>query len=141
MIYGAPTGNQTEFAFASGYTVGYLDVYLNGARLISPTDYSAPDGSNVTLTVAAINGDVLEFVAYKAFNIGNVTNAGGNFTVSNNLTVGGTLSGNGSGLTGVSASSIASDNLTQGDAAVTLSTSSGAVNITPAAGSAIVLDG
>ena len=86
----APTGSQTAFAFASGYTVGYLDVYLNGARLISPTDYSAPDGSNVTLTVAAINGDVLEFVAYKAFNIGNVTNAGGSFSVGNNLTVGGT---------------------------------------------------
>ena len=86
----APTGSQTAFAFTSGYTVGYLDVYLNGARLISPTDYSAPDGSNVTLTVAAINGDVLELVAYKAFNIGNVTNAGGNFNVGQNLTVGGT---------------------------------------------------
>ena len=86
----APTGNQTEFAFASGYTVGYLDVYLNGARLISPTDYSASDGSNVTLTVAAINGDVVELVAYKAFNLGNVSTAGGNFTVGNNLTVGGT---------------------------------------------------
>ena len=51
------------------------------------------------------------------------------------------FSGDGSNLTGVSAGSLASDNLTQGDAAVTLSTSSGAVNITPAAGSAIVLDG
>ena len=86
----APTGNQTEFAFAAGYTVGYLDVYINGARLISPTDYIAPDGSNVTLTVAAINGDVVELVAYKAFNLGNVTNAGGNFNVGQNLTVGGT---------------------------------------------------
>jgi len=86
----APTGSQTDFAFASGYTVGYLDVYFNGVRLISPTDYSAPDGSNVTLTVAAINGDVVELVAYKAFNLGNVTNAGGNFNVGQNLTVGGT---------------------------------------------------
>ena len=51
------------------------------------------------------------------------------------------FSGDGSSLTGVAAGSLASDNLTQGDAAVTLSTSSGAVNITPAAGSAIVLDG
>ena len=65
----------------------------------------------------------------------------GNVTTSGNLAVSGTLSGNGSGLTGVSAGSLASDNLTQGDAAVTLSTSSGAVNITPASGSAIVLDG
>ncbi len=86
----APTGNQTEFAFAAGYTVGYLDVYINGARLISPTDYSATDGSNVTLTTAAINGDVLEFVAYKAFNLGTISSAGGNFTVGQNLTVNGT---------------------------------------------------
>ena len=67
--------------------------------------------------------------------------ANGALTTSGNLAVGGTLSGDGSGLTGVSASSLASDNLTQGDAAVTLSTSSGAVNITPASGSSIVLDG
>ena len=87
----APTGNQTVFTFAAGYTVGYLDVYLNGARLISITDYSATDGSTVTLTAAAINGDVLEFVAYKAFNLGNVTTAGGNFSVGNDLTVGGDI--------------------------------------------------
>ena len=86
----APTGNQTVFTFAAGYTVGYLDVYLNGARLISLTDYTASDGSTVTLTTAAINGDVLEFVAYKAFNLGNVTTAGGNFTVGQNIVVGGT---------------------------------------------------
>ena len=88
--YYSVTSNQTEFAFAAGYTVGYLDVYLNGARLISPTDYSAADGGTITLTVAAINGDVVELVAYKAFNVGNVSNAGGNFNVGQNLTVGGT---------------------------------------------------
>ena len=29
-----PTGIQTNFTFASGYDPGYIDVYLNGARLI-----------------------------------------------------------------------------------------------------------
>ena len=67
--------------------------------------------------------------------------ANGALSTSGNLAVGGTLSGDGSGLTGVPAGSLASDNLSQGDAAVTLSTSSGAVNIIPASGSAIVLDG
>ena len=47
----------------------------------------------------------------------------------------------GSGITGVSASSIKSDDITAGDAAVTISTSTGAINLTPADGSAIVLDG
>ncbi len=85
-----PGDSQTDFAFSAGYTVGYLDVYLNGIRLVSPNDYSATDGSNVGLTTYAIAGDTLELVAYKAFNVGNVTNAGGNFNVGQNLTVNGT---------------------------------------------------
>ena len=52
-----------------------------------------------------------------------------------------TLTGDGSGITGVSASSIKSDDITAGDAAVTISTSTGAINLTPADGSAVVLDG
>ena len=88
--YYTAAGIQTDFSFSAGYTVGYLDVYLNGIRLISPNDYSATDGSNVGLTTYAVAGDTLELVAYKAFNVGNVTNAGGNFNVAQNLTVGGT---------------------------------------------------
>jgi len=87
--YYTAAGIQTDFSFSAGYTVGYLDVYLNGIRLISPNDYSATDGSNVGLTTYAIAGDTLELVAYKAFNVGNVSNAGGNFNVGQNLTVGG----------------------------------------------------
>ena len=82
-----PTGVQTDFTFASGYTPGYMDVYINGSRLIHPDDYSASDGSTVGLTTAATNGDVLELVAYKAFNVGNVETAGGSFSVGQNLTV------------------------------------------------------
>ena len=88
-----PTGVQTDFTFSSGYTPGYIDVYLNGSRLIVASDYTATDGSVVGLTSAAGNGDVLECVAYKAFNLGNVTNATGNFTVGGNLTVNGTTTG------------------------------------------------
>ena len=83
----APTGIQTDFTFDSTYTPGYLDVYINGARLVYPTDYSASDGSTVGLTTHAISGDSLELVAYKAFNVGSVEDAPGNFTVGGNLTV------------------------------------------------------
>ena len=83
----APTGIQTDFTFDATYTPGYLDAYLNGVRLIYPTDYSASDGSTVGLTTHAINGDTLELVAYKAFNVGSVETANGNFTVGGNLTV------------------------------------------------------
>jgi hypothetical protein len=76
-----PTGITTNFTFASGYEVGYVDAYLNGARLIEGDDYTATDGSVVGLTTHAINGDVLELVAYKAFNLANVTGANGDFIV------------------------------------------------------------
>ena len=82
-----PSGVQTNFTFASGYTPGYLDAYLNGIRLISAQDYTATGGSVVGLTSAAQNGDVLELVAYKAFNVGNVSNATGNFDVGGALSV------------------------------------------------------
>ena len=85
-----PTGVQTDFTFSSGYDPGYLDVYLNGSRLIVASDYTATDGSVVGLTSYAENGDVLEFVAYKAFNLGSINNAAGNFTVGGDLTVEGT---------------------------------------------------
>ena len=64
-----PTGVTTNFTFASGYTVGYLDLYLNGSRLIEGPDYAATDGVTISLISAAQNGDVLEGVAYKAFNL------------------------------------------------------------------------
>jgi hypothetical protein len=97
----SPTGVQTDFAFASGYTVGLIDAYLNGVKLIEANDYTASDGSNVGLTTAAIVGDTLELVAYKAFNLGFVDTASGNFNVTQNLTVGGnaTFSGTVTGAT------------------------------------------
>lgn len=66
-----PTGVTTDFTFASGYTVGYLDLYLNGSRLIEGSDYAATDGATISLISPATNGDVLEGVAYKAFNLAN----------------------------------------------------------------------
>ena len=96
-----PTGVQTNFTFTSGYTVGYLDVYINGARQINASDYTASDGSTVGLTTYATSGDVLELVAYKAFNVGDVSSTPGNFSVGADLTVTGTISGDGSGLTGL----------------------------------------
>jgi len=106
-----PTGVQTNFTFTSGYTVGYLDVYINGARQINASDYTATDGSTVGLTTYATSGDVLELVAYKAFNLASVSSAAGDFSVGGDLTVsgtsnvgvvtGGTYYGDGSNLSGV----------------------------------------
>ena len=112
------TGITTTFTFASGYTVGYLDVFLNGAKQIEGQDYDANNGSTFDISGGGVtNGDIIEAVAYKAFNVSNVKDAPGDFTVGNNLTVVGhttatqavytgvvtasSFSGDGSALTGV----------------------------------------
>ena len=101
----SPTGITTDFTFAAGYTPGNVDVYLNGIRLVYPTDYSAGNGSTVGLTSAAASGDSLEIVAYKAFNLGSVKEAPGNFdvtgdqTVTGSLTVSGNITGSGTSIT------------------------------------------
>ena len=98
-----PSGVQTNFTFASGYDPGYIDAYLNGVRLVRSSDYSASNGSTVGLTSAAQNGDILELVAYKAFNLAAVTDATGNFTVGSDISVGGDASVGGElSVTGVS---------------------------------------
>ena len=85
-----PTSNTTEFTFTSGYTVGLCDVYLNGVKLVDTRDYDANTGSTVGLTSEAVSGDIVEIIAYKAFNLGQVNSASGNFTVGSNLSVGST---------------------------------------------------
>ena len=90
-----PTGVQTDFTFNSGYTVGLIDAYLNGVKLIEGNDYTASDGSTVGLTTAAILLDTLELVAYKAFNLGFVNSSVADFSVGANLTVAGNATFNG----------------------------------------------
>jgi len=59
------TSGQTTFA-TSGYTPGYLDVYLNGVHL-EPSDYTATNGSDVVLNTGATTGDNLTVVAWTTF--------------------------------------------------------------------------
>lgn len=96
-----PTGVTTTFVFNSGYDVGYLDVYVNGSKLINALDYTASDTQNISLTTAAQSGDVIEFVAYKAFNLTNVVSSTpGDFTVDGSVTATSFI-GDGSSLTGI----------------------------------------
>jgi hypothetical protein len=119
----APTGVQTTFTFVSGYSIGYLDVYINGARQVEGQDYNATDTSTVGLSSAAQGGDIIELVAYKAFNVATVDTIPGDLRVQGKLTVVGlttgsnafysgivtatSFSGDGSGLTGISSVSFA----------------------------------
>ncbi len=55
------TAGQTNFAVA--YTIGYLQVYLNGV-LLNDVDYTATNGATVVLVDAATAGDLVEFVTF-----------------------------------------------------------------------------
>jgi len=82
-----PTGVQTSFTFSTGYDQGYFEVYLNGAKQISGIDYNATDSLTFSFTTPPLGGDVVEAVAYKAFNATLPTDAPGNFTVGGDLLV------------------------------------------------------
>lgn len=63
------TGPTGIITFTSGYTPGYLDVYLNGVRLVDVQDYAASDGYSVNIIDSAKKDDIIEMVAYKAYNL------------------------------------------------------------------------
>ena len=63
------TSGQTTFAIT--YDVGYVDVYLNGVKLLVSTDFTATSGTNIVLTTGATTGDIVDIVAYGAFNVAN----------------------------------------------------------------------
>ena len=64
------TAGQTSFSTPS-YTVGYIDVYRNGVRLVS-TDYTATTGTTVVLNNACTVGDS---VVTESFYVSSVLNA------------------------------------------------------------------
>jgi Chaperone of endosialidase len=55
--------SKTAFVPISGYSLGYVDVYVNGLQL-DDTDFTATDGVNVNLVTAALNGDLVRIVAW-----------------------------------------------------------------------------
>ena len=61
------TQGQTSYTVSAGFTEGFCDVYHNGVRLITGTDYTqGNDGSTITLATGATVGDELEFVSWKS---------------------------------------------------------------------------
>jgi hypothetical protein len=56
------TAGQTTFSVPS-YTVGFIDVYRNGA-LLGSADFTATNGTTVVLTAGASAGDLVETVSF-----------------------------------------------------------------------------
>ena len=105
------TAAQTTFSSSDdnsrtlSYTVGNLIVTRNGVVLEDGTDYTASNGSTITLAVAAAAGDEINVVAFKSFTTADMVSAtnGGAFQgnvdfaagadVTGNITVTGTVDG------------------------------------------------
>lgn len=77
-IIGSTTGVRTPYTFTAtagqttfttvGYTVGQIDVYYNGARLL-PSEYTATDGSTIVFGTGLIAGDLVEVVIWNALEV------------------------------------------------------------------------
>jgi len=129
------TANQTLFSFV--YNVNFLDVFVNGVKL-SSAEFTANNGTTITLSEGAFANDTVEFVSYATLGAGtgqvsslndltDVTLTGittGNllayngseFVNTSNINVTGIITatsfvGNGSGLTGTG-STVADDTTT-----------------------------
>ena len=87
------TAGQTLFTVNNGYRINEIGVYRNGTRLVDGRDFTALDGSVVTLLSPATVGDVLEFAVFDSFNIADAINTTGDQVLDGNLTVTGSLTG------------------------------------------------
>ena len=66
---GSYTGSTT--VFPATYDAGFVDVYLNGIRLVDGDDFTATNGTSITLATAAATGHSLEIVGYGTFQLQN----------------------------------------------------------------------
>ena len=65
------TADQTLFTVTGGYRINHLAVFRNGVRLVDGQDFTARDGSSVTLLTAANLNDTIEFQVFDDFRIAN----------------------------------------------------------------------
>lgn len=61
-----------QTSYSAAYVPDYIDVYYNGILLI-PTDYTATDGSTVTLASPALGGDPVTIIAWELSGISPIT--------------------------------------------------------------------
>jgi len=62
------TGATTSLT-GCNYTVGKVHVFQNGVRLVDGTDYTATNGTTVTLTVAAQSGDNVVVISQASYQV------------------------------------------------------------------------
>ena len=83
-VVGTNSGSYTSGSttvFPAIYDAGYVDVWLNGAKLIVSTDFTATNGTSITLLSAATAGDNLSIVGFGTFSVAtDLAKSGGTMT-------------------------------------------------------------
>jgi hypothetical protein len=93
------SGGETSVTHATdglaiNYSVGQVDVYLNGIKLVSGSDFTATNGSTISGLAALTASDVVDIVALSQFSPADTVPASGG-TFSGNVTHTGSITANG----------------------------------------------
>lgn len=90
------TASQTQFTVTGGYRINQISVIRNGVRLVNGRDFTALDGSLVTLLSPAGASDIIEFQIFDDFRVADaIMSAAAEQTISGNLTITGDITGTG----------------------------------------------
>jgi hypothetical protein len=70
-ISGTPTAVTGSDANGNtlAYDAGFIDVYLNGVKMLNGTDVTVTSGDTVTFASALANGDLVDIVAFGTFDV------------------------------------------------------------------------
>ena len=85
IISATATADQTLFTVTGGYRINQLAVFRNGVRLVSGSDFTANDGSSVTLVSAANLNDTIEFQIFDDFRVADAINSAGDQSLDGSL--------------------------------------------------------
>jgi len=66
------TATAAQTTFSATYDVGFVDVFLNGIKLLVSTDFTATNGSTVVLATGATVGDIVDIMAFGSFSVADV---------------------------------------------------------------------
>ena len=75
------SGSQTTFTGTDdngntlAYDAGFIDVYLNGVKLVNGTDVTVTSGTSVVLASGATANDIIDIVAYGTFDVASINAA------------------------------------------------------------------
>ena len=78
-FYYTATASQTTFTGTDNngetlaYDAGYVDIYLNGVKLINGVDVTVTSGTQIVLASGATVGDSIDIIGYGTFDIANIS--------------------------------------------------------------------